>query len=116
MTLADYRRKKGEPLFPEDVTEAHAEHHPGAIEYLQIGLILLIITAVEVAIYYVGLNHNLLVAALIVLSAVKFSFVVAWFMHLRFDSRLFTIAFLTGLVAAFAVFTVVIAALHGKLV
>jgi hypothetical protein len=37
-------------------------------------------------------------------------------MHLKFDSRIFTTAFITGLAAAFTVFTVVLAALHGKLV
>ena len=74
------------------------------------------ITAIEVGIYYVGLNHNTLVVALIVLSIIKFSMVVLWFMHLKFDSRLFTTAFVTGLATAFTVFTVVMAALHGKLV
>jgi cytochrome c oxidase subunit IV len=117
MTLADYRRKRGEPLVAEDHTaEAHAEHHPGVLEYTQIGLILFVITAIEVGIYYIDMSHNLLVTFLIALSALKFSLVVAWFMHLRFDSKLFTTLFLTGLVTAFAVFTVVMAALHGKLV
>jgi cytochrome c oxidase subunit 4 len=115
MTLAEYRKKRGEPLIPEE-GEAHAEHHPGALEYMQIGLILAIITAVEVGIYYIDMDHNILVACLVVLSVVKFSFVVAWFMHLKFDSRIFTTAFITGLAAAFTVFTVVLAALHGKLV
>lgn len=116
MTLADYRKRRGEPVLPEEAEEAHAEHHPGALEYIQIGLILAIITAIEVGIYYIDLNHNTLVALLIVLSLVKFSMVVLWFMHLKFDSRLFTTAFATGLGAALAVFTVVIAALHGGLV
>ena len=119
MTLADYRRQRGEPLIPEDEAQAagaHAEHHPGVIEYAQIGLVLFIITCVEVAAYYVGLSHNSLVAALLVMSAVKFTLVVLWFMHLRFDSRLFSIMFLIGLFTAAAVFTVVLAALHGKLV
>jgi cytochrome c oxidase subunit 4 len=116
MTLAEYRRKRGEPILPEEEHAEHTEHHPGAIEYIQIGLILAIITAIEIGIYYVGLNHNTLVAALIALSVIKFSMVVMWFMHLKFDSRVFTIAFVTGLSGALAVFTVVIAALHGKLV
>ena len=115
MTLAEYRKKRGEPVLPEGA-EAHAEHHPGALEYMQIGAILAVITAIEVGIYYVGVSHNLLVVLLLVLSAVKFSFVVAWFMHLKFDSKLFTTAFVTGLVTALAVFSVVIAALHGGLV
>lgn len=114
MTLAEYREKRGEPILPEG--EEHAEHHPGALEYIQIGAILSIITAIEVGIYYIDMNHNLLVGLLIVLSLIKFTFVVAWFMHLKFDSKLFTVAFVTGLATAMAVFTVVIAALHGGLV
>ena len=112
MTLAEYRKKRGEPVLPEE----HTEHHPGALEYIQIGAILATITAIEVGIYYLDIGHNALVAILLVLSAVKFSMVVAWFMHLKFDSRLFTIAFVAGLATAFTVFTVVIAVLHGKLV
>lgn len=116
MTLADYRRKRGEPLIPEEHEDAHAENHPGVWEYTQIGLILFIITAVEVGLYYIDLNFNLMVTILIVLSAAKFAFVVLWFMHLRFDSRLFGTLFVTGLVTAFLAFTVVIAMLHGQLV
>jgi cytochrome c oxidase subunit 4 len=115
MTLAEYRKKRGEPVLPEDA-EAHTEHHPAALEYLQIGAILTVITAVEVGLYYINLGFTLLVTLLIALSLVKFSMVVAWFMHLKFDSRLFTIAFVTGLATALTVFTVVIAAMRGGLV
>ena len=116
MTLAEYRRKRGEPVLPEDHAEAHTENHPGVLEYTQIGLILFVITAIEVGIYYIGLSFNLLVASLLVLSLIKFSLVVAWFMHLRFDSKLFATLFVTGLFTAAIVFTVVLAVLHGQLV
>lgn len=115
MTLADYRRKRGESLVAEE-HEAHAEHHPSALEYLQIGGILAVITAVEVGLYYINLDFTLMVFLLMVLSLAKFSMVVAWFMHLKFDSRLFTIAFCTGLVAALSVFAAALATLHGQLV
>ena len=115
MTLADYRKERGEPLIAEE--EAHGEeHHPSALEYIQIGLILSVITAVEVALYYVDIDHNLLVVMLIVLSIAKFALVVMWFMHLRFDNRLFSIFFVSGMALTFTVFAVVIAALHGGLV
>ena len=114
MTLAEYRKKRGEPVLPEE--EAHSEHHPAALEYLQIGAILTVITGIEVGLYYINLGFTLLVTLLIILSLVKFSMVVAWFMHLKFDSKLFTIAFVTGLVTAFTVFTIVIAAMRGQLV
>src|SRR5262245_45749861 len=77
------------------------EHaHPGAAEYVRIALILAVITAVEVSIYYFDLDHRTLVGALIILSATKFALVAGFFMHLKFDSKLFTTFFAGGLVMA----------------
>ncbi len=115
MTLAEYRKKRGEPLIREDADGAHDDKHPGALEYVQIGTILAIITAVEVAIYYVDMDFTLLVTLLVMLSVVKFSMVVLWFMHLKFDATLFTVLFASGLALTFAVFTVAVAALGGSL-
>ncbi len=119
MTLAEYRRRGGveAPRGEEHVAEAaHAEKHPGPLEYAQIGSILALITGVEVAIYYLGLAHTLLVVGLMVLSATKFSMVVLWFMHLKFDHRLFSTMFILGFILALSVFTVALATVGGKLV
>ncbi len=113
MTLADYRKKRGEPLLREDAE--HEEAHPSALEYVQIGVILAIITAVEVALYYLDLDFTLLVTLLLMLSVVKFGMVVLWFMHLKFDATLFTVLFTSGLALTFAVFTVAVAVLGGSL-
>ncbi len=115
MTLADYRKKRGEPLTTDEHAEDHGSH-PGALEYIQIGAILSIITAIEVGIYYIDMSHNLLVAILIVLSVTKFTMVVAWFMHLKFDNRLFSTLFVTGLFGAMIIFAIAIALLHGSFV
>lgn len=115
MTLADYRKKRGEPLPEEHAEEAHGAH-PSAMEYLQIGAVLTIITAIEVGLYYIDMSHNLLVALLVVLSVTKFCLVVMWFMHLRFDNKLFSTLFATGLGGALILFTIVLAAEHGKFV
>ena len=71
---------------------AHAgEHaHPGPRTYVLIALILSIITAVEVAVYYIPALLPLIFPILIVLSAIKFVMVVGWFMHLKFDHVSFT--------------------------
>jgi cytochrome c oxidase subunit 4 len=90
--------------------------HPGPEEYVKIGITLAIITTFEVLLYYINIPRGPYVIMLLSLSALKFSLVVLWFMHLRFDSRLFSTAFVTGLVLAFAVFTVVIATLGSNLV
>ncbi|MCH8921164.1 MAG: cytochrome C oxidase subunit IV family protein [Chloroflexi bacterium] len=115
MTLAEYRKKRGEPLIREDADGAHDDRHPSALEYVQIGTILAIITAVEVALYYIDMDFTLLVTLLVVLSVVKFTMVALWFMHLKFDASLFAVLFASGLGLTFAVFIVAIAVLGGSL-
>jgi cytochrome c oxidase subunit 4 len=73
------------------------EHHPGPREYVQIAAILTVITSIEVAVYYVDALRDFLAYILITLSAVKFFLVVAWYMHLRFDNRLYSYFFVFGL-------------------
>ena len=90
--------------------------HPGPAEYIQIGGLLALLTAIEVAVYYVNIQQGLFIMILLALSASKFVFVVMWFMHLRFDSRLFSTLFVGGLALAAAVFIVVLATLGGNLV
>lgn len=88
--------------------EAELQHHPTPRNYVTIAAVLAVITIFEVAIYYVESVRLLLVPALVVFAFVKFLLVVSWFMHLRFDSRLFRRLFVTGLVLALAVFLVVL--------
>ncbi len=94
--------------------EAHTEHgghdHPGERTYVGIAVILAVLTAAEVATYYFEDQlGGLLVPSLIVMMIVKFVLVVAWFMHLRFDSNLFTRMFVSGLVLAVGVYLVTLA-------
>ncbi|HVL98559.1 MAG TPA: cytochrome C oxidase subunit IV family protein [Egibacteraceae bacterium] len=90
---------------------AESEHgwHPGVTEYVQIGVILAVLTAIEVALYFAPVIRQVTVPALLFLTALKFVLVVAWFMHLRFDHRLFRRVFLVGLALATTVFGIVIA-------
>ena len=77
----------------------HAGHaSPGF--YWAIGGVLTVITAVEVAVFYIPALEAVLVPILLVLSAAKFVLVVMFFMHLKFDSKIFTGVFLAGLVLA----------------
>jgi len=89
---------------------------PTAQVYLQVGLILSVITAIEVAIYYVDMVQGLFVGVLLALSAMKFVLVVLWFMHLRFDTRLFSILFGGGLALVVALIMVVLATLGSNLI
>ena len=90
--------------------------HPSPREYITIGLILGVITAVEVGFYYVDIAQGALLGILLVLSAVKLVLVGLWFMHLRFDSGIFSILFTGGLVLATGLFIVVLASLGASLV
>jgi cytochrome c oxidase subunit 4 len=94
----------------------HAGAHPEPAEYVVIGIILAAITAVEVALYYIDLAEGALVGLLLILSIAKFGFVIAWFMHLKFDNKLFTTLFLGGLGLAISVFIVAVATLDGNLI
>ena len=85
------------------------EHeHPGERTYIQVAIILAIITIVEVAIYYIEALGDLLIPFLLAFAVVKFVLVALWFMHLRFDSSIFRRFFVTGIVLALAVFGVVL--------
>jgi cytochrome c oxidase subunit 4 len=80
---------------------AHAhEGHASPGFYWAIGGILTVITAVEVAIFYIPALAGVLVPLLLVLSATKFIMVVMFFMHLKFDSKIFSGLFLSGMVLA----------------
>ena len=82
----------------------HAERaHPTPFKYVAIALILSVITAVEVAIVYQDFLKDVFIPILIILSVAKFAMVVMFYMHLRFDSRLFSVMFVTGLLLAIGV-------------
>ncbi|MDQ3614408.1 MAG: cytochrome C oxidase subunit IV family protein [Chloroflexota bacterium] len=91
----------------------HAEHgaeehaHPGERQYINIAIFLAIVTGIEVAIYYIEALDSILVPALVLLSAIKFVFVVGYFMHLKFDDRRLGLIFGSALAVALAVFLVV---------
>ena len=76
--------------------EDHAEHHhPGWSTYWKVALILTLITVGEVWMYYVPsiYNSRVFVPALLALSALKFAIVVAFYMHLKYDHKLFRALF-----------------------
>jgi len=71
--------------------------HPTALRYVQIALILTVLTSIEIAVYYLHSLAKVLIPILLTLSAIKFAMVVLWYMHLKFDNRLFSTLFLLGL-------------------
>jgi cytochrome c oxidase subunit 4 len=98
-------------------TAAHAseEHHPGPATYLLIGLILLILTIMEVSVVYMPALAWVLIPILMVLMVIKFALVVMFFMHLKFDNRLFSALFTAPLLIAASI-TLALMALFGAFV
>jgi caa(3)-type oxidase subunit IV len=86
------------------VTGEHA--HPEPAQYVRVAIVLAVVTAIEVGLYYLGLPAKLLVALLLGLASIKFSLVAGYFMHLKFDARLLRQVFLTGIILACAVYAV----------
>ncbi len=91
--------------------EQHTTRHPTLGQYVLIAGVLFIITIVEFLLIWERLGidwessqalaHSK-VPLLILLSALKFAIVIMFYMHLKFESRLFTWIFLAGLGLAFA--------------
>jgi cytochrome c oxidase subunit 4 len=79
---------------------AHERPHPSPFAYVAIAVFLAVITSIEVAVYYIHELRPLLAPILLTLSATKFATVAAFYMHLRFDSKLFTYFFVGGLLLA----------------
>jgi cytochrome c oxidase subunit IV len=76
---------------------AHGAHgsHPTAGTYVIVGAILTVITVIEVWAYYIPqlVASNFFVPFLLALSAVKFVIVVMFYMHLKYDHKLFRALF-----------------------
>jgi len=108
-TTAELTPAPGHETPGEIGLDAHA--HPGPAKYVAVGLILAVVTAIEVGLYYLDLPNGLLVALLLGLAFIKFSMVAAYFMHLKFDSRLLRRVFVTGILLAASVYTVALVTL-----
>ena len=97
---------------------AHQEHaHPTAGLYAKVGLILFVLTALEVGLYEITYGSHagpsaeaikpFFVPLLLLMSAAKFALVAMFYMHLKQDHKLFTGVFVFPLIIA----TVVIVSL-----
>ena len=84
---------------------AHGAHaHPTWKQYKWVALILTVITGVEVWVYYVPsfVASPAFVPILLIMSAAKFAIVVLFYMHLKYDHKLFKALFTGPLMIAMA--------------
>ncbi|MTV24871.1 hypothetical protein FTX61_05490 [Nitriliruptoraceae bacterium ZYF776] len=79
--------------------DSHAHHGPTPREYVQIALVLALLTALEISTYFVEFGP-LGIPLLIVLMLVKFVMVANFFMHLKFDHKLYNRFLYGGLILA----------------
>lgn len=101
---------------PESIGGTHASaeaaDHPNWRFYVLIGVILTVITAAEIAVFYIPALRGVLVPILLVLSSGKFALVVMFYMHLRFDSPIFSGVFVAPLMLAVLVVVALIVLFH----
>jgi len=77
-----------------------AHEHASVRTYIRVAVILTLVTALEVGVIYIRELTPIIVPLLLVMAAAKFSLVVMFFMHLRYDGRALTTLFLGPLVIA----------------
>ena len=92
----------------------HDEHVPQDSYFIRIALILAFVTALETSTYWWGdwFDGNLdrvVVPALLIMMAIKFVMIASIFMHLKFDNKIFSWMFYTGLGLAVFVYLVFLA-------
>ncbi len=99
-------------------TPATAQEHPSAGIYVKIGIVLFVLTALEVGLYEFTYGEHagatgvalqpFFVPLLLTLSAAKFALVAMYYMHLKQDSRLFTGVFVFPLIIAVVIIVALI--------
>ncbi|HJR40500.1 MAG TPA: cytochrome C oxidase subunit IV family protein [Gemmatimonadaceae bacterium] len=93
---------------PQAHADAHAPGHAPEVHfptwktYRWVALILTVITVVEVWVYYIPtfVASRLFIPALLIMSAVKFAIVVMFYMHLKYDAKVFRALFIGPLMIA----------------
>ena len=84
--------------------DVEVAHKPNSF-YINTALALAVVTGLEVALYYMDIG-KLFLPTLLVLMVIKFLTVVSNFMHLKFDNKIFSYLFYSGLGLAVAVYIV----------
>lgn len=89
--------------------DEHEEHVTSDKQYVMIALFLAVLTGAEVMLTEIDIHGAMFMVPLFVLMIVKFWVVVSFFMHLRFDNKLFSWLFYSGLFLALGVYIAALA-------
>jgi cytochrome c oxidase subunit IV len=88
-----------------DQTESQGHDHPTPKQYVNIAIVLAILTALEVSTYFLDFGV-IAIPLLVVLMIIKFLYVAGWFMHLKFDSPIYSRLMYTGLAFALVLYAI----------
>lgn len=92
--------------------------HASVTLYVVFAAVLCVITYMEWWIFKhretMGISHQAMVIALIIMSLVKFAMVCGWYMHLRYDHKSLTGLLIVGMIMASATFGVLHIIVHPK--
>ena len=88
--------------------------HPTPFKYVMIAVVLVIVTAFEIAVSYLegDIPDSLIITLLMIMMVMKFAAVAAWYMHLRTDKPIFQRFFILGVTAPIVLYAVVLASLN----
>jgi cytochrome c oxidase subunit IV len=95
-----------------DHDSAHEAEHSRDALYVKVALALFVLTGMEVYSTYADWLGGAFLPILLTLMAVKFVLVVLFFMHLKFDAKIFGRLFWAGFFLAVAVYGTALATFH----
>ena len=103
-----------EPVAHGALLPGEVKPHPEPVQYVMIAVVLVVITAIEIAVSYMegDIPDGLIVTLLIAMGFTKFFLVASWFMHLRTDRPLFRWFFIVGGIGAILLYLIVLSTLH----
>lgn len=81
---------------------SEVQAHPGVTLYLLVAAFLVILTVMELTVFYVSALKPVLVPLLLILAAAKFALVAMFYMHLRYDRWMLSTIFIFPLIMATA--------------
>src|SRR5918996_1437102 len=103
------------PHFSAGRPVMEGQTHPSVGTYLRVFAVLVMVTVIEVGVFYVPAFQAFLVPILLVLSGLKFMLVVMFYMHLKTDRPFYTFVFGAPLMLATAVMVALLFLFYGSL-
>ncbi len=88
---------------PTTPVEQHKEH-PTPRQYVNIAVVLAVLTALEVSTYFLDFGV-IAIPLLVILMAVKFVYVAGFFMHLKYDVKIYSRMMYSGLFLALGLYS-----------